>query len=74
MDLQQIMQLAGALQNSGNPMAMLSQMAGNNPMIAQAMKMAQGGDPREIAMNLAKERGVDIGQLSQMAAQFGLKI
>ena len=74
MQLLQIMQLVGAAQNSGNPMAMLQQMAGDNPAMAQAVKMAQGGDPREIAMNLAKERGLNIGQLAQVAAQFGLKL
>ena len=74
MDMQQLMQLAGMLQNSGNPMAMLQQMAGNNPMMAQALKMAQGGNPQEIVMNLAKERGIDVNQLTQLAGQFGLKL
>ena len=40
----------------------------------QAIKMAQGGDPKEIAMNLAKERGIDMDQLSQMAGMLGIKL
>ena len=74
MDIQQIMQLFGAVRGSGNPMAILQQMAGNNPMMAQALKMAQGGDPRRIVENLAKERGIPMDQIAQMASQFGMKL
>ena len=43
-------------------------------MMVQAMKMAQGGNPQEVVMNLARERGVDMNQLSQLAGQFGIKL
>lgn len=58
--------------NGGNPMQMLQQMAGQNPQAAQAMRLIQGKNPqqlRQIAENMAKERGVD---LDQMARQMGL--
>ena len=58
--------------NGGNPMQMLQQMAGQNPQAAQAMRLIQGKNPqqlRQIAENMAKERGVD---LNQMAHQMGM--
>lgn len=60
--------------NGGNPMQMLQQMAGQNPQAAQAMRLIQGKNPqqlRQIAENMAKERGVD---LDQMARQMGLTL
>ena len=60
--------------NGGNPMQMLQQMAGQNPQAAQAMRLIQGKNPqqlRQIAENLAKERGVD---LNQMAHQMGITL
>lgn len=60
--------------NGGNPMQMLQQMAGQNPQAAQAMRLIQGKNPqqlRQIAENMAKERGVD---LDQMAKQMGLTL
>ena len=60
--------------NGGNPMQMLQQMAGQNPQAAQAMRLIQGKNPqqlRQIAENMAKERGVD---LNQMAHQMGITL
>lgn len=53
----------------------LMQMMGNNPMMQQAQQMMNsGGDPKEIAMNLAKQKGMSEDQLKQMAQQFGIKL
>ena len=60
--------------NGGNPMQMLQQMAGKNPQAAQAMRLIQGKNPqqlRQIAENMAKERGVD---LNQIAHQMGITL
>ena len=60
--------------NGGNPMQMLQQMAGQNPQAAQAMRLIQGKNPpqlRQIAENMAKERGVD---LNQIARQMGVTL
>ena len=60
--------------NGGNPMQMLQQMAGQNPQAAQAMRLIQGKNPqqlRQIAENMAKERGVD---LNQIAHQMGITL
>ena len=36
------MQIMAMLQNSGNPMMMLTQLAQQNPMMSRAMQMGQG--------------------------------
>lgn len=69
-----MMQVLQLMQNGGNPMTMLNQMTGNNPMVGQLMQSMQGKSPdalRQMAMNIAKERGID---LEQFAQQFGMKI
>ena len=69
-----MMQLMQLMRNGGNPMTMLNQMTGNNPMVGQLMQSIQGKSPdalRQMAMNIAKERGID---LEQFAQQFGMKI
>lgn len=69
------MQLIGMLKNSGNPKAMLSQMAQQNPAIKRAMEMTNGKNPQDvttIAKNLCKQQGVDYEQaMSQFKQQFG---
>lgn len=69
-----MMQLMQLMRNGGNPMMMLNQMTGNNPMVGQLMQSMQGKSPdalRQMAMNIAKERGIDLDQFAQ---QFGMKI
>lgn len=69
-----MMQILQLMQNGGNPMTMLHQMTGNNPMVNQLMQSMQGKSPdalRQMAMNIAKERGIDLDQFAQ---QFGMKI
>lgn len=44
----------------------LNQLMNFNPVLAQAMKMAQGKNPQEleqIARNICKERGLDYDQM-----------
>lgn len=67
-----IMVLMQMAQRGGNPMQMLQQMAGNNPAAQQTLQMIQGKTPqqmRQVAENMAKERGID---LNAMARQMGL--
>lgn len=69
--MMQIMQL---MRNGGNPAAMLNQMTGNNPMVNSLMQSMHGKSPdalRQMAMNIAKERGIDLWQFAQ---QFGVNI
>ena len=69
-----MMQLMQLMRNGGNPMTLLNQMTGNNPMVSSLMQSMQGKSPealRQMAMNIAKERGVDLNQFAQ---QFGMKL
>lgn len=72
-----LMQLIGMMKSSQNPMGLLGQILGQNagnPQIAQAMKLINGKTPnqlREVAENMAKERGIDLGQF---AAGMGLNL
>ena len=70
------MQIMAMLQNSGNPMQMLTQMA-QNPMMSRAMQMGQGKNEvqlKETVRNLARQRGMSDEQFTQFLSQFGLKL
>ena len=71
------MQIMAMLQNSGNPMQMMTQMAQQNPMMGRAMEMGQGKNEvqlKETVRNLAKQRGMSDEQLRQMLSNFGLTL
>lgn len=69
-------ELMQALQ-SNNPMMYLQQNYGNTPAFHKAAQMMQGKSPEQIqqvVINLARQRGMDINQVMQMANTFGLKL
>lgn len=71
------MQLLQMLQSSNNPMALMQNMFGGNPLFQRAMQMGQGKSPEQIQQvvrNLAQQRGMNEQQLNQFLSQFGLKI
>ncbi len=59
--------------NSGrDPMALLQQMAMQNPQIAQAVALMQGKSPQQLEImvrNMAGEKGID---LNEMIRQLGI--
>lgn len=62
------------MRSGGNPNAMLQQMANQNPQVRQFMQMINGKTPqqlRQIAENVAKERGVT---LEYVAQQLGIAV
>ena len=64
--------LVQAMNNGGNPMALMQQMAMQNPQIAQAMSLMQGKSPQQLetmVRNMAGERGIDI---NEMIRQLGI--
>ena len=65
------MQIMAMLQNSGNPMQMMMQMAQQNPMMGRGKNEVQ---LKETVRNLAKQRGMSDEQLSQMLSNFGLTL
>jgi len=74
------MQMIQMLRNAGNPqqmiMNMLRQNAGSNPVLNNALNMAQKGDTKgieQLARNVCKERGVNADDmLNQIKSQFGM--
>lgn len=57
-----------------NPQQMMSMLSGN-PMFTQAQNMINnGGDPKEIVKNIAKQKGIPLEQLQAMANQLGIKL
>ena len=60
--------LMRAAQGGGNPMQIISQMAGNNPQMRQGMQLINGKSPTELeqyARNMAQAQGKDINQIIQ---------
>lgn len=73
----QMMQMVAQLQQSNNPMALMQNMFGNNPVMQRAMQMGQGKSPvqlQQVVRNLAQQRGMNDEQLNQFLSNFGLKI
>lgn len=69
-----IMQAVNLMRSGRNPMQLFQQMAGNNPMMGQFMQMVNGkgsGQLRQMAMNVAKERGISVEQVAQ---QLGISL
>nr|DAH73021.1 MAG TPA: hypothetical protein [Caudoviricetes sp.] len=62
------MQLMGMLTRAQNPMEILNQMAGNNPVFGRGLQMGKGKSVSElqgIAENLARQRGVNLNDFLQ---------
>ena len=71
------MQLMGLLNQSNNPMKLIQNMAGQNPLMGRALQMGQGKSVDElkvIAKNLARQRGMDEKQLGQFLSGLGLRL
>ena len=62
-----------SMMRGGNPQQILQQLMQQDPRVGQAMQMIQGKSPQELrqmAENLAKERGIDLNAFVQ---QFGMR-
>lgn len=71
------MQLMGLLNQSNNPMELIQNMAGQNPLMGRALQMGKGKSVDElkvIAQNLARQRGMNEKQLGQFLSGFGLRL
>lgn len=63
-----MMQIMAAINSGRNPEVLLQQMARTDPRVAQAVRMINGRSPqqlREMAENMAKERGVNIEDVAR---------
>lgn len=71
------MQLMGLLNQSNNPLELIQNMAGQNPLMGRALQMGKGKSVDElkvIAQNLARQRGMNEKQLGQFLSRFGLRL
>lgn len=71
------MQLMGLLNQSNNPMEIIQNMAGQNPLMGRALQMGKGKSVDElkvIAQNLARQRGMNEKQLGQFLSGLGLRL
>ena len=64
------MQMFQMLQGAQNPQVMFQQMLRNNPQMSLALTQiqnsTQGSNPRDVAMQLARQRGVSEQQVMNM--------
>ena len=73
----QIMQLLNIARSNGNPMMLMQNMFGDNPVFQKVMTMGQGKNPtqlQEVVRNIAHEQGMSDEQLNTFISNFGLKI
>lgn len=61
----QINQMLQTVRMAQNPQAMAQQIISTNPGMRQALQYVQqhGGDPKAVAEQLLRERGLDIGTI-----------
>lgn len=70
------MQLMGMVQGSQNPMQLMQQMFGGNPLFNRAMQMGQGKSPeqlQQIVRNIAHTKGMSDNDLNNFLSQFNLR-
>lgn len=72
-----IQQIAQLISSGRNPQQVLNQIVGNNPQMQQNLKqlqnMAGNMNPRDFAIQLAKQNGMSEQQLMDLARQLGIK-
>lgn len=65
------------LNNGGNPQQLFNQAFGNNEQtkqfLAQMQNMAGSKSPKDFALELARQKGIDTDQLMQVAQKLGAK-
>lgn len=77
MNPMEVMQMFNQIKSNPNPMALMQQMFGGNPMFQQALNMSKGKSPLEMQqtiMNLAQTKGIDPTVINNLLNQFGFKI
>lgn len=77
MNPMEIIQMFNQIKSNPNPMALMQQMFGGNPMFQQALNMSKGKSPLEMQqtiMNLAQTKGIDPTVIDNLLNQFGFKI
>lgn len=60
-----VMNTIRMVKSASNPMAMIQNMAAQNPQVQQAIRMA-GGDPKAAFYNLAQQQGINPDEIINM--------
>lgn len=72
--IQMLMQF---MNGGGTPQQVMQMLIQRNPNIQQTMtqfkNMSNGKSPREMVMQLAKQKGIDINQIEELARKLGAK-
>lgn len=65
-----INEMLNFLNNGGNSQQIFNQLLSNNPQLKMLQTIQ---NPREMVMQLAKQRGIDIKQVEELAHKLGAK-
>ena len=65
-----INEMLNFLNNGGNSQQIINQMLSKNPQLKMLQTIQ---NPREMVMQLAKQRGIDIKQVEELAHKLGAK-
>lgn len=65
-----INEMLNFLNNGGNSQQIFNQMLSNNPRLKMLQTIQ---NPREMVMQIAKQRGIDIKQVEELARKLGAK-
>lgn len=65
------------INGKNNPQEILAQFVNQNPqfyqVIEQVKNMSNGKNPRDMALQLAKQKGIDVKQIEELAHRLGAK-
>lgn len=65
------------MNGKNNPQEILVQFINQNPqfyqVIEQVKNMSNGKNPRDMALQLAKQKGIDVKQIEELAYRLGAK-
>lgn len=65
-----INEMLNFLNNGGNSQQIFNQMLSNNPQLKMLQTIQ---NPREMVMQIAKQRGIDMKQVEELARKLGAK-
>lgn len=65
-----INEMLNFLNNGGNSQQIFNQMLSNNPQLKMLQTIQ---NPKEMVMQLARKKGVDINQIEELARKLGAK-
>lgn len=61
------------MNSGGNPQQLFQTMIGNNEIATQLKGIIGNKNPKDVCMQLARNKGIDISQLEQLAQKLGAK-